>query len=71
MIEVVQCKDCRFFQRAQWHEVLGGGNQKGGYCEVIATAHRMENAILWSTKKLYVHESFGCILGKGKTDDNN
>ena len=64
---VVRCKDCAYFVRGRWINMLTGedeGPQCGGKCDVLQKALGIDNSSLWMIPALYVQDSFGCVLGR-------
>ena len=57
-----KCGNCQFFNRWQWDEAYGGGQQGGGDCSHLLDVIRLTNAKLWALDRLHVQESFGCSL---------
>ena len=64
---VVRCKDCIYFVRGRWKNMLTGedeGPQCGGKCDMLQKALGIDNSSLWMLPALYVQDTFGCVLGR-------
>lgn len=57
-----RCKTCSNFERGKWHKTLGGDYQTGGYCTLLLEILKLENSGLAFIKKLYIQDTFGCLL---------
>jgi len=62
-----QCKTCIYFERQKLHKDIDPleEDQRGGYCPIIQNVLSMDNSFLWNNK-LYIQDTFGCILHKDK-----
>ena len=56
------CKTCEHFERLNWHESMGGGEQLGGNCQLLLHVLNMDNPFLIYRDHIYVQDTFGCIL---------
>ena len=64
---VVRCRDCIYFVRGRWKNMLTGedeGPQCGGKCDMLQKALGIDNSSMWMMPALYVQDTFGCVLGR-------
>ena len=61
-----KCETCAHFYRDTFHATVGGGEQQGGQCFLLAEILGITNSNLWATKSIHVQETFGCVLHRDK-----
>ena len=60
---MIQCKNCLFFERGNWHESLGGESQLSGKCELLLKILQRNNSSLFFIDQIIISDAFGCVLG--------
>jgi len=60
------CRNCKYFRRKQYHEVLGNKNkeQYGGICDLLLSTLQIENSEMIFIRELYIQDTFGCSFFK-------
>ena len=61
-----KCGTCAHFYRDTFHATVGGGEQQGGQCFLLAEILGITNSNLWATKSIHVQDTFGCVLHREK-----
>jgi hypothetical protein len=61
------CKTCAHFNRGRWHKDVDPeeADQVGGNCKLLLELIAMNNSTFLKQERLYVPESFGCVLHRG------